>query len=95
MVVPVGIRLSDLRRANPADATLHNLLAVLSDKLELCARLPVLEYEASNEGHEGCAVAFRRLAEVERRSLDDMLDCLHQHLGQGRGGAGVPAGGAR
>jgi hypothetical protein len=88
----VGISISDLRRGHPADATLQNLLGVLSAKLELCSRLPVLEYEASNEGHEPCAAAFRQLAEVERRSLDDLLDTLHQHLEQGRGSDRVPAG---
>ena len=45
-------RLSDLRRAQPADATLKNLLGVLNAKLELCASLPVFEWEAGTEGYE-------------------------------------------
>jgi hypothetical protein len=76
----VGISISDLRGAQPADATLQNLLGVLSAKLELCSRLPIFEYEAGNEGHEAAAAAFRQLAEVERRSFDELLACLRRHL---------------
>jgi hypothetical protein len=76
----VGISISDLRGAQPADATLQNLLTVLSAKLELCSRLPIFEYEAGNEGHETSAAAFRALADVERKSFNDLLDCLRAHL---------------
>jgi hypothetical protein len=73
-------RLSDLRRAQPADTTLQNLIGLLSAKLELCARLPVFEYEAGSDGHAACAAAFRNLAEIERRSFNDLLACLREHL---------------
>jgi hypothetical protein len=73
-------RISDLRREQPGDPTLQNLLALLSQKLELCARLPILEYEAKSQGHETCVRAFRRLAEVERESFNEMLVCLRRHL---------------
>jgi hypothetical protein len=76
----VGISISDLRGAQPADATLQNLLTVLSAKLELCSRLPIYEYEAGNEGHDSSAAAFRALAEMERRSFNDLLACLRVHL---------------
>ena len=66
-------RLNDLRRAQPADASLQNLLGILTAKLELCARLPIFEYEAASEGHESCATAFRELADQERRSFDELL----------------------
>ncbi len=68
--------MSDLRRARPADSTLQNLLQVLNAKIELCGRLAVYEYEAGSEGHDGCAEAFRELAEVERSSFDSLLTCL-------------------
>jgi hypothetical protein len=75
-------RLTDLRRAQPADATLKNLLGLLNAKLELCASLPVYEWEAASEGfHEG-AMAFRSLAEAERRSCGEVIELLRQHLGQ-------------
>lgn len=73
-------RLADLQRAQPADATLRNLLGCLNAKLDLCARLPVFEWEAGNEGYESSANAFRRLAEAERRSCAEILDCLREHL---------------
>jgi hypothetical protein len=100
----VGTSISDLRGAQPADATLQNLLGVLSAKLELCSRLPIYEYEAGNEGHELPAAAFRRLAEIERQSFNELLECLHRHLDDTAGqpreveappSAGIPAGGRR
>ena len=74
------LRLSDLRRGQPADTTLRNLLGVLSAKLELCASLPVYEWEAGSEGHTACATAFRDLAELERRTCNDVLEQLRTHL---------------
>ena len=73
-------RLSDLRKAQPGDPTLQNLLGLLSAKLDLCARLPIYEYEAGSQGYETCARAFRRLAEVERESFNEVLVCLRHHL---------------
>ncbi len=75
-------RLTDLRRGQPADATLKNLLQVLSAKLELCASLPVYEWEAGSEGYEECAAAFRDLADAERRSCNRVIDRLREHLDQ-------------
>ena len=73
-------RLSDLRRGQPADATLRNLLGLLSTKLELCASLSVYEWEAGSEGHAASAVAFRNLADLERQACNDILDQLRAHL---------------
>jgi hypothetical protein len=73
-------RLSDLRRAQPADATLRNLLRVLNAKLELCASLPVFEWEASSEGDTKRAAAFRDLADAERRSCSEVLEQLRALL---------------
>jgi hypothetical protein len=75
-------RLSTLRRAQPADATLRNLLGVLNAKLELCARLPVYEWEAQHAGQDGCARAFGKWAEAEHRSCAEVLDCLREVLAQ-------------
>jgi hypothetical protein len=79
-------RLGDLRRTQPADATLRNLLDVLSAKLELCATLPVYEWEAGREGHAESATAFRDLAEAERLSCCDVIEQLRTFLDR-RGGA--------
>ena len=75
-------RLSDLSRAQPGDATLRNLLGILNAKLELCANLPVFEWEASSEGWTERATALRDLAEAERQSCSDVLDQLRAHLEQ-------------
>ena len=80
----------DMEDASTTDATLRNLLGVLSAKLELCASLPVYEWEAGTEGHEHCAAAFRNLAEAERRSCNEVLDQLREHL-ELRAAAGLGA----
>jgi rubrerythrin len=85
--------ISDASRLQPADETLRNLLGTLSGKLDLCARLPFLAYEADREGYNHVAAAFRQLAVTERRSLDLLLDSLRLHL-EGSA-ARVPAKGAR
>jgi hypothetical protein len=72
-------RLSDLR-ARPADATLQNLLATLSAKLDLCGRLPIYEYEADREGHDATAATFHGLLEAERRSFEELVLSLRQYL---------------
>ena len=77
---PRSVQAADLRRDQPADTTLRNLLGVLSAKLELCASLPVYEWEAGTEGHTSCALAFRHLAEMERRTCNDVLEQLRLHL---------------
>ena len=73
-------RLSELRRAHPADATLQNLLTALGSKLDFCTRLPVYEYEAATEGHEDCARAFEVLAHAERAHVNELLKVLRTHL---------------
>jgi hypothetical protein len=73
-------RLNDLRATMPGDHTLQNILLVLSAKLELCSKLPIYEYEAASQGHVHCVTAFQRLAEVERRSYDEILKTLRLHL---------------
>ena len=78
---PVTLRrLSDLGRAQPADETLRNLLGTLNAKLDLCARLPFLAYQADREGFEHAAATFSELAVMERRSLEDLLASLRLHL---------------
>jgi hypothetical protein len=73
-------RIGELRRMQPADATMRNLLALLTTKLEICAGLPVWEWEAGNEGHREQAAGFRALAAAERRSCIDIMDWLREHL---------------
>ena len=73
-------RLSDLEHARPSDETLRALLGTLTTKLDLCARLPFLAYQADREGFEDAAASFRTMAVQERRSLADLLATLKCHL---------------
>jgi hypothetical protein len=73
-------RLSDLTAAHAADRTLENLLRTLTAKIDVCARLPVFEYEADSEGHHDAAEAFQQLALHERRAFEDLLRCLRAYL---------------
>jgi len=78
---PVTLRrLSDLRAAQPTDETLKGLLGTLSTKLELCARLPFLAYQAEQEGFGDAAAAFRALALSERRTIAELVASLRAHL---------------
>src|SRR5688572_22276686 len=69
-------RLTDLRGAQPADVTFQNLLQLLKEKIELCGRLAVYEYEARSEEHFECAESFRALAAAERASYESLLRSL-------------------
>lgn len=82
-------RLTELRRALPSDATLQNLVAVLTIKLDLCARLPVFEYEAESEGFTDSASFFGALASAERASVNDIRRTLESHLAATN--SGLPA----
>jgi hypothetical protein len=73
-------RLADLRRTQPVDATLRNLLGILTTKLDLCSLLPVLVWEAESEGHLKYADTLRDLAAAEQRSCSMVLDCLRDRL---------------
>src|SRR3712207_537592 len=74
--------LSDLRRVHPTDSTLQNLLTLLRAELDLCARLPVFEYEAATEGHDEAASLLHTLGEAERANVEALLDTLRRHLDQ-------------
>lgn len=80
-----ALRLNELRRACPCDATLQNLLVLLTAKLDLSARLPVFEYEADSEGFAEVASFLSALASAERESLHDLLASLRQHLDRTNG----------
>ena len=74
-------RLTDLRGAQPADVTFQNLLQLLKEKIEICGRLAVYEYEARSEEHFECAEGFRALAAAERASYESLLRSLTGLLG--------------
>jgi len=86
---PNGTGIGELRRRQPADETMRNLLELTREKLDLCARLPVFELEAANEGHATTARLFNELADVERASFDALkarllaeIDESSRHIGE-------------
>jgi hypothetical protein len=73
-------RLSDLDRLRPGSETLRALLGTLNTKLDLCARLPFMAYQAEREGFEDAAATFREMAQDERLSVAGLLETLRTHL---------------
>ena len=73
-------RLSELRATQPANATLRNLIGVLQTKLELSARLPVLVFEAEEDGDQESARMFRSLVVAEKQQIAALLAALRTHL---------------
>jgi hypothetical protein len=73
-------RLADLRAAHTHDVTLQNLLAIVSAKLDLSARLPIFEYEADSDGFSDTASFLAALASAERESLQEILVSLRHHM---------------
>lgn len=73
-------RLSELQASQPGDTTLRNLLDVLQAKLEMSARLPVLVFEAEQNGDHECGGMFRALAASEKREIAVLLEGLRVHL---------------
>jgi len=73
-------RLSELRATQPANATLRSLIEILQAKLELSARLPVLVFEAEEDGEDECARLFRSLVDSERQQIAALLEGLRTHL---------------
>ncbi len=73
-------RFSDLQAGLAADTTLRNMLALLVQKLETNAKLPLFSYEAAQEGFDDCAELFDRLAVGERAQIDELVHGLQRHL---------------
>jgi hypothetical protein len=73
-------RLTEIKAAQPADATLRNLIEVLQMKLELSARLPLLVLEAEHDGDHAGARVFQTLVTEEKSQIAALLDGLRHHL---------------
>lgn len=73
-------RVSELQAAQRANRSLRNLLQVLMGNLELGARLPLLIFEAEEEGADGFARVLRSLATSQMRDEAALLEVLTEHL---------------
>ena len=65
----------------PVTNTLHNIIQVLSTKLDSAARYGLYQEDAHADGYEDCAELFGGLADMERRAIDDLKVCLRGHIG--------------
>jgi rubrerythrin len=69
-----------IRTEQPVKNTVHNLIQTLSTKLDSAARYGLYQEDASADGMEDCADVFARLAERDRESINDLLECLKGHI---------------
>lgn len=72
--------LGDLRSQQDVDHTLQNLLAALTQNLELRARYRVFEFEARQEGLEDCAALFADLRVASGEQIQTLLAGLQSRL---------------
>jgi hypothetical protein len=74
-------RFNELLSARTVDATLSNLLALVSMRLEFGSRLGVCQFEAELEGQTECARLCAEMAVAEEEQLKQLLTALSRHLG--------------
>src|SRR5829696_1791457 len=82
---------------SPVSNTVHNLVQTLSVKLDSAHRYGLYQEDAVREGHEDCAQVFADISARERETIDRLLGCLEERLGEtvrlGAGGGAAAAGG--
>ena len=83
--------LGDLRSQQDVDHTLQNLLAALTQNLELRARYRVFEFEARQEGMDECAALFADLRVASGEQIQTLLAGLQSRLADVLGPAPVHA----
>jgi len=75
---------------SPVSNTVHNLVQTLSVKLDSAHRYGLYQEDAMRDGHEDCAQVFADIATRERETIDRLLQCLEERLGD-RMSAGASA----
>jgi hypothetical protein len=74
--------MEQIRAEQPVKNTIHNLVQTLSTKLDSAARYGLYQEDASKDGFDDCAQMFGRLADREQESIQDLLRCLEEHIGE-------------
>jgi hypothetical protein len=72
--------IDQIREAQPVQNSIHDLVQTLSVKLDSAARYGLYQEDAREDGFDDCAALFGRLAEQERRAIDELMGCLRDHL---------------
>jgi hypothetical protein len=68
-----------IRTDGAVQNTIHNLIQTLSIKLDSAARYGLYTEDPRIDSYQDCAELFGRLAEQERRAIDDLRACLRNH----------------
>lgn len=74
--------LEQIRKEQPVSNTLHNLIPTLSVKLDSAARYGLYQDDARKDGAEECEALFRRLGDLERKAIDDLVARVSEQIGQ-------------
>jgi hypothetical protein len=74
---PTGARSGEA----PVNNTIHNLVQTLSVKLDSSYRYGLYQEDAVKDGYEDCAQVFGDIAARERETIDRLVRCLREHIG--------------
>ncbi len=77
--------MEQIREEQPVSNTIHNLIQTLSVKLDSAARYSLYQEDARKDEFEDCASVFGRLAQQEGEQIQELVNCLQQHIGQETG----------
>jgi hypothetical protein len=69
-----------IRTDGPIKNTFHDVIQTLSTKLDSAARYGLYAEDARLDGYDDCVELFGRLADQEKRAIDDLKRCLHDHM---------------
>jgi rubrerythrin len=72
--------LEQIRTEQPVKNTVHNLVQTLSVKLDSAARYGLYREDATKDGFHDCADVFARLSDREQESIEDLVQCLREHI---------------
>lgn len=69
-----------IRQDGPVKNSLHDVIQTLSIKLDSAARYGLYIDDASVDGYDDCAELFTRLRDLELRGIEDLKECLRNHI---------------
>lgn len=72
--------LERIRMDGPVKNALHDVIQLLSIKIDSAARYGLYQEDARADGFEDCEELFAQLAEHERQAIDQLKRCLRDHI---------------
>jgi hypothetical protein len=79
-------------RDAPVSDTIHNLVQTLSVKLDSSHRYGLYQQDALKDGYEDVAEVFGDIAARERETIDRLVRCLQDYIGEAAAGTGAQPG---